>query len=483
MNNKDFQNGLTIGLASGGIVKQEYILPIGGDELGGVKNGGNVVINEDGTMTAPESTVSDEQVSSAVSDWLEANPEATTTVQDGSVGLSKLAFGTHNSDNGAFAYFTGDKIFGAQVYGVFGIIVPCRAGQTLYANFKLCTQIITDVRIMSAIPEKIYGALTNEIGALPANDDGVYTIPSDLTNTACAFFPTWFNAWNGQNFATEDEALEAMRSRYTTGAGGSGGRVQTQPFEDFPAWLHTSQSESFAVSSDKNIALYASLYKAVSPMVGANVCILGDSLTFQSAEDATPQGWTNGKYDGYGWYSRIARKYLQKFRYKGNEGCRWFGAISCIEDVKTVIAEGVVYDYIILEYGTNDITLGGIGDVTDVANENAETSIQAIRYCIESLQETFPTTRIIVIMPCMRNSNAKSTQNTYYEKVGAVLREYGVRMCNMAWDSGIAFNMMQGDGIHLRKLTYENGVIVDNTNDTEACARYSRCLEATMLMA
>lgn len=29
------------------------LLPIGGDELGGVKNGGNVVINEDGTMTAP----------------------------------------------------------------------------------------------------------------------------------------------------------------------------------------------------------------------------------------------------------------------------------------------------------------------------------------------------------------------------------------------------------------------------------------------
>lgn len=34
----------------------EYELPVAGAELGGVKNGGNVVINEDGTMTAPEST-------------------------------------------------------------------------------------------------------------------------------------------------------------------------------------------------------------------------------------------------------------------------------------------------------------------------------------------------------------------------------------------------------------------------------------------
>lgn len=35
--------------------QNDYELPVGGDELGGVKNGGNVVINEDGTMTAPES--------------------------------------------------------------------------------------------------------------------------------------------------------------------------------------------------------------------------------------------------------------------------------------------------------------------------------------------------------------------------------------------------------------------------------------------
>lgn len=31
----------------------EYTLPVAGENLGGVKNGGNVVINEDGTMTAP----------------------------------------------------------------------------------------------------------------------------------------------------------------------------------------------------------------------------------------------------------------------------------------------------------------------------------------------------------------------------------------------------------------------------------------------
>ena len=51
MSKTDFQNGFALGMASGGV--SDYTLPIGGDELGGVKNGGNVTINEDGTMTAP----------------------------------------------------------------------------------------------------------------------------------------------------------------------------------------------------------------------------------------------------------------------------------------------------------------------------------------------------------------------------------------------------------------------------------------------
>ena len=66
-----------------------YELPVGGSELGGVKNGGNVVINADGTMTAPENKPTDEQVGSAVGDWMEANPEATTKVADHSLDPNK----------------------------------------------------------------------------------------------------------------------------------------------------------------------------------------------------------------------------------------------------------------------------------------------------------------------------------------------------------------------------------------------------------
>ena len=70
----------------------DYELPIGGTELGGVKNGGNVTINADGTMTAPDNKPTDEQVGDAVGDWLEEHPEATTTVADKSITAVKTTF-------------------------------------------------------------------------------------------------------------------------------------------------------------------------------------------------------------------------------------------------------------------------------------------------------------------------------------------------------------------------------------------------------
>ena len=66
-----------------------YVLPIGGEELGGVKNGGNVTINPDGTMDAPVVDVSDAQIAGAVAGWLEEHPEATTTVADHSLDPNK----------------------------------------------------------------------------------------------------------------------------------------------------------------------------------------------------------------------------------------------------------------------------------------------------------------------------------------------------------------------------------------------------------
>lgn len=84
------------------------VLSVGGDELGGVKNGGNVVINEDGTMTAPETEVTDEQISSAVSEHLEANPDLITSV----VGFRAYNDSEATIIDGAWINGTSDGLYG-----------------------------------------------------------------------------------------------------------------------------------------------------------------------------------------------------------------------------------------------------------------------------------------------------------------------------------------------------------------------------------
>lgn len=54
-------------------------------------NGQVLTKTEDGTGWSDAGTPTDEQVDSAVSDWLENHPEATTTVQDGSITQKKLS--------------------------------------------------------------------------------------------------------------------------------------------------------------------------------------------------------------------------------------------------------------------------------------------------------------------------------------------------------------------------------------------------------
>lgn len=74
-----------------GALPDTYEIPVAGDNLGGVKNGGNVVINTNGTMTAPTVELTDEEISTSVSFWLDEHPEATTTVQDGAITRSKMS--------------------------------------------------------------------------------------------------------------------------------------------------------------------------------------------------------------------------------------------------------------------------------------------------------------------------------------------------------------------------------------------------------
>lgn len=402
---------------------------------------------EDGTiplMTIPEKSIDE------------------TKIADRAVGLSQLQFG--KSVRYGSGYFTGNIVDETtRVYGSFGVMIECSAGETLYCNFSLCFNNINTVQILDNVPEKNYGALTGVIGTIEEQEDGAYKIPDDLTNAKAAYFPITFNAYPNLKPENYNHSV-----------------VQNVNFDEVKTYYksnNTEQSEGFVVGSDKNKLLYASLFSAVSPMVGAKVYVSGDSITEQSASIVN-----NADSMYLGWYDRIAVKYNQEYECHGYGGQMWYSTsdfqYSAVADIKKIIDAAVEYDYIILEWGTNDITRGNFGNADDAASDaNDCGTVAAIRWCIENLQSNFPNTRIVVIMPCMRNGNARQEQ--YYELVEPILKSYGVRRVYMAWDSGITIGMMNPDGIHFR-YQEEDGSFKQNMT---GLAKYSKCLETEMLKA
>ena len=448
----------------------------------------------------------DAQVSSAVSSWLTEHPEATTTVQDGSVSVEKLGYGKHVY--GSKPYFCNSVGSGAQVYGSLGVVVPCKAGDTIYTNITVPTNAAWNVpKILTAFPENQYGdiaSITLENLAVN-NDTKQYAIGADKTTAKALYIPQNFISIPAANNGSVEDALAWINK--TMGTDGKW-CAQNVPFEDYDAWYQTAQAELFDIDERCNKLMYASLYQAVSKLVGAKVAVLGDSLTEQSAcsfitsayndrwmenvlRDTALTGDDGKTYKGSGWFALIARKYKIKWWCAGH-GMQWWYSTTARPNGATAMVRKLIdgtdeFDYIVLEYGTNDILSGypHIGTAADEASETATTSCGAIKWCIEQLQTRFPEASIVVILPNIRsgaNGESPAMQQTYLDTVVPILKKYGVRRVNMAEDSGIVKSMMFTDGVHLHWPVVSNNV-THYTNDTPAVRKFSKCLEAELLKA
>lgn len=453
-----------------------------------------------GDVPAP----TDAQVSSAVSSWLTEHPEATTTVQDGSVSVEKLGYGKHVY--GSKPYFCNSVGSGAQVYGSLGVVVPCKAGDTIYTTITVPTNASWNVpKILTAFPENQYGdiaSITLENLAVN-NDTKQYAIGADKTTAKALYIPQNFNAIPAANNGSVEDALAWINK--TMGTDGKW-CAQNVPFTELDAWYQTAQTELFDIDERCNKLMYASLYQAVSKLVGAKVAVLGDSLTEQSAcsfitsayndrwmenvlRDTALTGDDGKTYKGSGWFALIARKYKIKWWCAGH-GMQWWYSTTARPYGATAMVRKLIdgtddFDYIVLEYGTNDILSGSVGTADDAASETATTSCGAIKWCIEQLQTRFPEASIVVILPNIHNgANGEPpvTQQTYLDTVVPILKKYGVRRVNMAEDSGIIKSMMYTDGIHLRKAVVSGGKTY-YTNDSPAVRKFSKCLEAELLKA
>ena len=453
---------------------------------------------------APGAAASDAQVSSAVSSWLTEHPEATTTVQDGSVSVEKLGYGKHVY--GSKPYFCNSVGSGAVSFGSIGVVVPCKAGDTIYCTFNMSTSgAYQKPQLLAALPENQYGAIA-PIGTIEKDDTTkAYTVPESATTAKAMYLPQNFVGIPAANNGSVEDALAWINK--TMGTDGQW-CAQNVPFEDYDAWYQTAQAELFDIDESCNKLMYASLYQAVSKLVGAKVAVLGDSLTEQSAcsfitsayndrwmenvlRDTALTGDDGKTYKGSGWFALIARKYKIKWWCAGH-GAQWWYSTTERPNGATAMVRKLIdgtdeFDYIVLEYGTNDILSGytHIGTAADEASETATTSCGAIKWCIEQLQTRFPEASIVVILPNIRsgaNGEAPATQQAYLDAVVPILKQYGVRRVNMAEDSGIVKSMMYTDGVHLRWPVVSNNITY-YTNDTPAVRKFSKCLEAELLKA
>lgn len=453
---------------------------------------------------APGAAASDAQVSSAVSSWLTEHPEATTTVQDGSVSVEKLGYGKHIY--GSKPYFCNSVGSGAASFGSIGVVVPCKAGDTIYCNFNMSPNgAYQKPQLLAALPENQYGAIA-PIGTIEKDDTTkAYTVPESATTAKAMYLPQSFVGIPAANNGSVEDALAWINN--TMGTDGSK-CAQNVPFEDYDAWYQTAQAELFDIDERCNKLMYASLYQAVSKLVGAKVAVLGDSLTEQSAcsfitsayndrwmenvlRDTARTGDDGKTYKGSGWFAMIARKYKIKWWCAGH-GAQWWYSTTERPNGATAMVRKLIdgtdeFDYIVLEYGTNDILSGytHIGTAADEASETATTSCGAIKWCIEQLQTRFPEASIVVILPNIHsgaNGEAPATQQAYLDAVVPILKKYGVRRVNMAEDSGIVKSMMYTDGVHLRWPVVSNNITY-YTNDTPAVRKFSKCLEAELLKA
>lgn len=453
---------------------------------------------------APGAAASDAQVSSAVSSWLTEHPEATTTVQDASVSVEKLGYGKHIY--GSKPYFCNSVGSGAASFGSIGVVVPCKAGDTIYCTFNMSTSgAYQKPQLLAALPENQYGAIA-PIGTIEKDDTTkAYTVPASATTAKAMYLPQNFVGIPAANNGSVEDALAWINK--TIGTDGKW-CAQNVPFTELDAWYQTAQAELFDIDESCNKLMYASLYQAVSKLVGAKVAVLGDSLTEQSAcsfitsayndrwmenvlRDTARTGDDGKTYKGSGWFALIARKYKIKWWCAGH-GMQWWYSTTARPNGATAMVRKLIdgtdeFDYIVLEYGTNDILSGytHIGTAEDKASETATTSCGAIKWCIEQLQTRFPEASIVVILPNIHsgaNGEAPATQQTYLDTVVPILKKYGVRRVNMAEDSGIIKSMMYTDGIHLRKAVMSGGATY-YTNDSPAVRKFSKCLEAELLKA
>ena len=402
-------------------------------------------------------TPTDDQVQASVDKWLMEHPEATTTVEDGSITEEKFSSDTKLwntqrlsiiSNEYKNSGYSGELFnqFGANI-NVFADYIDTDSNKELFYRVYR-NNVMSDGKV--GIELACYDSGKNYLYTV-SDSSGDYT--SKFTTLRCITVNETLNEANVRvkaicradipdevkfvRFAIQGNSyfVKAFYERLV---------ISYEDFTDYDAIDKTFYNEKLITAVESITS------SSGKPEIKSKTMVMiGDSLTNWGGGNDTAEGFLKIVHDSTGVVTSN----------EGLAGAWWQtgdGQTQCgVKRVDKIIANKRKYDMYCFMLGTNQ------GSSTDTGETSADTSTMcgAIRYCMEKLKAYDPTGIILVLLPPQRAEG-----NDSQEKVNAVIKSivnsYSVKTLDIYHESGIVPNTKianvnyLSDGLHLNKNGY-----------------------------
>lgn len=401
------------------------------------------------------STVSDEQVKTAVDNYLEENPvqcdtyfELVKGIYSNTVvpeqpptsynGNDDWYYGNYGKplyqETGKEQFYYKNAIFTGTVYircltvnqystpGLYGMLAfdsNISPEQWTKENGNVETLNIEEKKVQFDLDDKHGFVFVNSDGSYEispsshqtqSNDNGYvvllkYTIPEGKYGRLISSAPT--NSlqtgvkWNARGYPaifTINPVDNIVQDAFSDNSVDSEGQLQTKKEYTSGFMKFISENSEFQSYIADKINSFLPL-TAKRQTYGKSIYIGGDSLhQYAGGDGKTTTGFVTN-WNKYLGFSEVTNA--------GYAGSTWSGLTGGggLKRAKDLISAGTVYDVIILAWGTNDDT-GGNGTIDEEASDaDGATMVAAMKWIITNLRNTFKNTSIGVIIPPPKNTD------------------------------------------------------------------------------
>lgn len=404
-----------------------------------------------------QGTPTDDQVQASVDKWLMEHPEATTTVEDGSITEEKFSSDTKLWNTQRLSIISNEyknSGYAGELFNQFGANINVFAD---YIDTDSHKELFYRVYRNNVVGDGKVGIM---LACYDSGKNYLYTM-KDLSGDYTSKFTTLRLIVVNETLNEANVRVKAI-CRADIPDEVKFVRFAIQGNSDFVKAFYERLVISYEDFTDydavEKTVYNEKLITAVESITGSSgkpeiksktMVMIGDSLTNWGGGNDTEDGFLKIVHDSTGVVTSN----------EGLAGAWWQigdGQTQCgVKRVDKIIADKRKYDVYCFMLGTN------AGSITDTGETSANTSTMcgAIRYCMEKLKAYDPTGIILVLLPPQRAEG-----NDAQEKVNAVIKSivnsYSVKTLDIYHEGGIVPNTKianvnyLSDGLHLSKNGY-----------------------------